>query len=151
MERPSFTADARLRIVSIAESYQALTGWPLVRTDGDILDAMWSAPLAIVSHGTEHDPIFCFGNRLALTLFEMDFETFTQLPSRLSAEPLHRDERAGLLERVTRNGIIQDYAGVRISATGRRFRIEHAAVWNLRDRAGNPAGQAAAFSNWAYL
>ncbi len=116
--------------------------------EGDPIGSLWSAPLAIVAHGTEPDPVFYFGNRIALTLFEMDFETFTRLPSRFSAEPLLREERARLLEGVTRNGIIEDYAGVRISATGKRFQISNASVWNLTDPSGEAVGQAAAFAEW---
>ncbi len=56
-----------------------------------------------------------------------------------------------MLERVTRDGFIDDYAGVRISARGRRFRIEQAVVWNLVDRVGRHHGQAATFSHWLPL
>jgi hypothetical protein len=112
---------------------------------------LWNAPRAIVAHGTEADPIFFYGNRLALELFEMSFEDFTRLPSRYSAEPLERDARARLLERVARQGYVDDYSGVRIAASGKRFMIEAATVWNLIDEAGNHCGQAAAFSNWRML
>lgn len=151
MDVPHFSSDERRHIACIAESYQRLTGRTLVSAEGDIVVALWSAPLAIVAHGTQADPIFFFGNATALRLFEMDFEAFTRLPSRMSAEPLLREERARLLERVTRDGIIEDYAGVRISATGRRFRIANAAVWTVTDTAGTIVGQAAAFAGWAYL
>ena len=57
-----------------------------------------------------------------------------------------RDERQRLLERVTQRGFIDDYAGVRISATGLRFRIEKAVVWNLIDAQGRRHGQAATFA-----
>ena len=73
------------------------------------------------------------------------------MPSRLSAEPDLRSERAALMARVTRDGFIDDYSGVRVSATGRRFRIQKATVWNLDDDAGTRHGQAAAFSDWAFL
>ena len=56
-------------------------------------EALWNAPRAIVAHGTEDDPIFFYGNRLALQLFEMSFDEFTRLPSRLSAEPLAQEAR----------------------------------------------------------
>lgn len=151
MDILSISDAQRGHIACIADSYEQLTGRPLVEGGGDVVEVLWSAPLAIVAHGTEADPVFFFGNRTALTLFEMDFGDFTRLPSRLSAEPLLREERAGLLERVTRDGIITDYAGVRISATGKRFRIANAAVWNLTDVHGAPAGQAAAFSDWVVI
>jgi len=45
-------------------------------------------------------------------------------------------------------GFIDDYAGVRVAASGRRFRIEQAVVWNLLDDAGQRHGQAATFEHW---
>ncbi len=139
------------RLALIADSYARLLGQPLVDAQDDLADALWRAPRVIVAHGTEADPVFFYGNRLALQAFDMDFASFTRLPSRYSAEPLAREERARLLERVTRDGFIDDYAGVRISAGGRRFRIEQAVVWNLVDRAGRHHGQAATFSHWLPL
>ena len=135
------------RLALIAESFQRLTGQKLIDSDGDL----WTAPRAILAHGTEPDPVFFYGNALALSLFEMTPEQFAQLPSRLSAEPVHRDERARLLDRVTRDGYIDDYAGIRVSATGRRFRIEQAVVWNLIDAEGTIHGQAATFDRWTML
>ncbi len=134
------------RLALIAESYRRLTGKTLI----DPGDDLWAAPRAIVAHGVEDDPFF-YGNALALSLFEMTPEQFAQLPSRLSAEPLHRDERARLLDRVTRDGYIDDYAGIRISAAGRRFRIEQAVVWNLIEADGAIHGQAATFDRWTML
>ncbi len=145
---PTWTIDQRRRVALIATSFRALTGRNLIPPSNDIAHALWTAHAAIVAHGTEPDPIFFFGNQTALRLFEMTFEDFTRLPSRLSAEPLAREERARLLDRVTRLGIIEDYAGVRISATGHRFHIANAAVWTLTDVQGHPAGQAAAFADW---
>jgi hypothetical protein len=145
---PLFTDPQRSQIERIAHCYIDLTGRDLVPIVGDIAAALWSTPIAIVAHGTEPDPIFFFGNATALRLFECDFAAFTRLPSRFSAEPLLRDERARLLERVTRAGFIDDYAGIRISATGRRFSIRSASVWNLTNSEGHPAGQAAAFAKW---
>ena len=153
MDLPRFTEDQRRRISAIATSYRQLTGNELVAGGDrdDPVGALWVAPLAIVAHGTEADPVFFFGNRTALALFELDFNAFTQLPSRLSAEPLLREEREHLLERVGRDGLIDDYSGVRISSTGRRFRISRAAVWNLSGSDGRPLGQAAAFGTWNFL
>ncbi len=145
---PKWTDEQRRRIECIAAGFQALTGRDIVPPAPDVAHALWSDHAAIVAHGTEPDPIFFFGNETALRLFEMSFEDFTRLPSRLSAEPLARDERARLLDRVTRLGIIEDYAGVRISSNGSRFRIANAAVWNLTDAHGQPAGQAACFADW---
>lgn len=139
----------RLRL--IANSHARLTGRNLVHPGSPVRDALWSASAVIVAHGTQSDPLFFYGNQKALTLFEVDWASFTQMPSRLSAEPLLREERARLLERVARDGYISDYAGIRISARGHRFRIEQATVWNLLDTDGACHGQAATFDRWVDL
>ncbi|MBP5986426.1 MAG: MEKHLA domain-containing protein [Azonexus sp.] len=135
----------------LIESFRRLTGRDLLPAAAPTEAALWSAPRVIVAHGTEADPIFFYGNRLALQLFEMSWETFTRLPSRFSAEAPDREQRARLLARVARDGYIDDYAGVRIAASGRRFRIESAVVWNLIDAAGICHGQAATFEHWVML
>ena len=108
-------------------------------------EALWNAPRAIVAHGTEDDPVFFYGNRLALQLFEMSFDEFTRLPSRFSAEPQAREERSKLLERVTRQGYADNYSGMRIASSGKRFMIADGTVWNLIDEQGKHRGQAAVF------
>lgn len=143
--------DLRARLALIATSYERLTGRQLTTPADDPARALWTAPRAIVAHGIEADPIFFFGNLAALARFEMTPEQFTATPSRLSAEPMLREERQALLDRVTRHGFIDDYAGIRISATGRRFRIEQATVWNLIDTHGRVHGQAATFERWIDL
>jgi hypothetical protein len=75
----------------------------------------------------------------------------TRTPSRLTAEAPDREERARLLEIVTRRGFIDDYSGIRVSKTGRRFRISRATVWNLLTEDGRPCGQAARFDKWEFL
>lgn len=148
---PRALGEADPRLALIAESFARLTGRPLVAAGNSVGEALWAAPAVIVAHGTEPDPLFFYGNRLALAVFEMDPAAFVQMPSRLSAEALLREERARLLERVARAGFIDDYAGVRISATGQRFRIEQAVVWNLVDAQGTCHGQAATFDRWTPL
>lgn len=149
---PEPTAALRRRVELIAASFRRLLGRPLLPEDEtDPWAALWDAPAVIVAHGTEADPVFFYGNRLALELFEMDFAAFTRLPSRCSAEPMARAERERLLQRVSRDGYIDDYAGVRISASGRRFRIEQAVVWNLLDADDVMHGQAATFGKWTPL
>lgn len=145
------TASAGARLALIAESFERLTGRPLLGDTPYSPAAVWDAPLAILAHGTEADPIFFYGDRLALELFEVTPRQLVQMPSRFSAESPNRAERERLLDQVTRRGFIADYAGVRISATGRRFRIEHATVWNLIDAEDVVQGQAAAFDTWTRL
>lgn len=134
------------RIALIATSHQRLTGRELVRSSPDPVLTLWRAPQVIVAHGTEADPVFFFGNAAALAAFECDFAAFTALPSRLSAEPALREDRARFMARVTAEGFIDDYSGWRISQKGRRFLIPRGTVWNLVGEAGAVRGQAAAFT-----
>jgi hypothetical protein len=73
------------------------------------------------------------------------------MPSRLTAEPGERAERAQALGRAQRLAAIDDYAGIRIDSRGRRFRIEGARLWTLLDERGRPLGQAASFARWWWL
>ena len=140
------TPEAVRRIALIASSFERLVGRPLVEPGDDIVAALWQAPRAILAHGTEDDPLFFFGNRYALDTFEYEVEQLLGTPSRFSAEAPLRGERQALLERVSRDGYIDDYSGIRITSTGRRFRIEQAIVWNIIDEEGVRHGQAATFT-----
>jgi hypothetical protein len=131
------------RLLLISESYRRLTG--KILTDPFDPGALWNAKRAIVAHGTESDPVFFYGNKLALELFEMRFEEFTRMPSRFSAEPVAQPVRAALLEKVTRQGFVDNYSGVRIAKSGSRFTITDGTVWNILDEAGKYHGQAATF------
>jgi hypothetical protein len=117
----------------------------------DLAQRLYQAPFIVLAHENAPDPVFFYANLAAQELFEMNWRDMVRLPSRLSAEALLQDERRKLLESVTRQGYIDDYAGIRISATGKRFRIARATVWNLIDASGSSIGQAAAFSEWAYI
>lgn len=112
---------------------------------------LYYSPFVVVSHGTELDPILNYGNQTALQLWEMNWEQFSQTPSRLTAEPINRQAREKMLKQANQQGYITDYQGVRISRTGKRFLIKQAIVWQLIDNNGKPQGQAATFSNWRYL
>lgn len=138
----------------LLRSFRHLTGRELLPASGDAVAdalALFEAPFVVLSHGLEADPILNYGNAAALALWETNFEALTRMPSRLTAEPMLREERARLLETAARQGYIDDYAGVRISASGKRFFIEQAIIWNVVDAAGAARGQAATFARWRPL
>jgi hypothetical protein len=138
----------------LLKSYRRFLGEELIARDGTVEEqskALFDTDFVVVSHGTQNDPILNYGNETALTLWELSLETLLQTPSRLTAEPVHRDERARLLERTSRDGFVDDYRGIRIASTGRRFLIEQAIVWNLVNADGDRVGQAATFSDWVFL
>jgi len=136
---------SRDHVLLLQRTLLRLTGRDLL--DGldrdDPADAVFHAPYALLSHDGAADPVFTYGNAAALAIFERDWDDFTRLPSRLSAEPDDRAERARLLERVTRDGYVSDYTGIRVSSSGRRFLILDATVWNLVEDDGRYVGQAA--------
>lgn len=135
-------------------SHLRLTGRPLMPPCLNAEQAarnLYHAPFVVLSHDTAADPRFTYANLAAQRLFEMPWAEIVGLPSRYSAEPLAREERQRLLERVARQGYIDDYQGVRVSRSGQRFLVRNATVWNLLDADGRPRGQAASFADWRPL
>ncbi|MGB1237833.1 MAG: MEKHLA domain-containing protein [Pseudomonadales bacterium] len=134
----------------VLASYQRYFGVPLMTDEMgcDAVRCLFDAEFVLLSHRLADDPVFNYGNRAALSLFEFDWQGLTALPSRCSAEPVSRDERAALLARVARDGFIDDYSGVRISKKGKRFKIVGAKVWNVTDELDVCIGQAATFDTW---
>jgi hypothetical protein len=110
----------------LIDSYQTVVGRDLLKHSRDAVEAakeLYEAPFVLVSAGTEADPILNYGNAAALTLWEMSWTDLTSTPGRKTAEPMHRSERAHFLAEVQSKGFIDNYSGIRISSTGKRFRI----------------------------
>ena len=136
-------------VALLQDSFFRLTGRRLGDGPTDLsAEALYRAPFVVLSHDTQAEPVFTYGNLCAQRLFEMDWSTLTQLPSRFSAELPNQAERARLLHQVHLQGYIDHYEGVRISKTGKRFFVRNATVWNLLTPTGEPAGQAATFGQW---
>lgn len=138
----------------LARSFKQWTGRDLLRGSflpSELARALFEAPFVIVSHGMQDDPVLNYGNRKALELWEMSWEEFTRTPSRLTAEATKREARARVMETVTRQGFFENYSGIRVSKTGRRFEISGATIWNLVSESGALEGQAATFSDWKFM
>ncbi len=136
----------------LLDSYRHWTGKELIERTGDARQQariLFEASFVVVSHGAERDPILNYGNQAALTLWQLSWERFIKTPSRLTAEPDDRAERARMLEHAKVHGYFDGYRGVRISSTGQRFLVERAVIWNVIDSAETPIGQAATFSQWS--
>jgi hypothetical protein len=141
-------------VLLLLDSFSHWTGRDLIPREGtreELSRRLFDAPMVVVSHGTEDDPVLNYGNRMALELWDMSWQQLTQTPSRLTAEPVNQAERAGMLSQARAQGYIDNYRGVRITATGRRFLVERAIVWNVIDGQGGRVGQAATFSQWTWL
>lgn len=138
----------------LLHSFHHWTGKSLLTLEGEpeaIAQALFTAPFVVVSHGTEADPVLNYGNQVALNLWEMDWGQFVQTPSRYTAEPIEQKDRARLLQQAKAKGFIDDYEGIRISSSGRRFQISQVVLWDVLDETGQRCGQAATFDRWTYL
>ncbi|MBW4576094.1 MAG: MEKHLA domain-containing protein [Aphanothece sp. CMT-3BRIN-NPC111] len=145
--------DIILQSQRILSSFQHWTGKPLLNIQGtpeELAEALFIAPFFIASHSMQEDPIYNYGNRIALGLWQLDWDNFTKLPSRYSAETMEQEERQRLLITTQAQGIC-DWRGIRISSTGQRFIIEDGLIWNLLDEQHNMCGQAASFSQWKLI
>jgi hypothetical protein len=142
--------------IYIAQSFHQLFG-------GNILDKLntvspidfsyllYHAPFVVLSHTNDSDPTFNYANLMAQQLFEMDWNTFIGMPSRLSAQKISQAERDVLVKSAQEKGYIDNYFGVRISSKGRLFQIEKTILWNLVDENKAFIGQAAVFRDWKYM
>jgi hypothetical protein len=143
-----------VHIQRLLDSYLHWTGRELVqagKSPKERVEELFYQHFVVLSHGTQEDPVLNYGNQAALAIWEMTWEEFTNMPSSLTAEPINRAERTRLLSQVASYGYINDYRGVRISKSGRRFLVEQAIVWNILDTNGRYVGQAATFNHWTYL
>lgn len=138
-------------VACLLASYRHYTGRDLLPPCADVAQRLYRAPFVVLSHDAAPDPRFTYANLAAQGLFEMPWQTIVGLPSRFSAEAPVREAREQLLARVAVQGYIDDYAGVRVAASGRRFQVRNATVWNLIDAAGSVLGQAACFGDWHSL
>lgn len=133
----------------LAESFLGLLQRPLLKEVA--AEALYQAPFPVLSHNGAADPVLTYGNLAAQSLWEMSWDQLTAMPSRLTAEPAHRDQRDAMFAQMRQKGFIENYAGVRISASGRRFEIRNAVIWSLVDDKGVKRGEAAMFQDWHFL
>ena len=137
----------------LLHSFQHWTGRSLFDVNGspvEIAQALFEAPFVLVSHGTEPDPIFNYGNRRALELWELSWQEFTQMPSRKTAEQVVQEERDRLLSEAATKGFSY-FSDIRITSTGLRFHIEDGILWNVMDDRDRQCGQAAVYSNCRFI
>ena len=120
-------------------------------TPGKETEALFGAPFALLSDGTEPDPILRYGNRKSAGAVGNGPGGVHVHAPRLTAEPAERGGREKLLADVREKGYSDGYRGVRVSSSGRRFEIIDAVVWNVVDERGTYCGQAAMIPRWRFL
>ncbi len=117
---------------------------------------LFAAEAVLLAHdgadpGGEPGPRLIYANRAALRLWRRPWAEMVGMPSRLTAEPAERASRSRALVAAQAQHCLSGYRGIRIDSRGRRFQIEAARLWSLRDSTGQPCGQAARFSRWWLL
>ena len=86
----------------VLDSHRNLMNHQLIpRQSSSALDAelLFTAPFVLVSHGRGEDPILNYGNLKELELWELDWQKFVLMPSRLTAQPVAQEKRAEMLAR----------------------------------------------------
>jgi hypothetical protein len=112
---------------------------------------LFAATAVLLAHDAGADPRLIYANATALRLWRRPWDQMVGMPSRLTAEPQERPARSGALALALSQGAIANYGGVRIDSQGRRFRIQGARLWTLRDDQDRPVGQAACFESWWWI
>lgn len=135
----------------ILNSYRQLLGKELIERSNNPLEEakqLFYAPMAVLSHNTDADPCYNYGNLQALQLWEMSWEELIITPSKSTTESTMRSQRSQFLTEAMKKGYITNCEGVRTSRTGKKYRIDHITLWNLIDEQNSYYGQAATFSEW---
>ena len=96
------------------------------------------APFMLLAHDGGADPRFIYVNATACQTFEYDKEELLGMPSRLSADVDARAERGASIQTVHQKGIVDGYAGIRVTKNGRHFPIERGELWLFPDEQGQP-------------
>jgi len=170
---PWLTPDAIAIAARILSSHQQSFGRPLIaaaRSTNNrctagvdsaaksplLAQELFAAPVVVLAHdGSGLDqgdgPRLIYGNRSALSLWKRPWAEMVGMPSKLTAEPAERACRQNALSAAHQHSAISGYSGIRIDRLGRRFRINNARLWTLRDPTGEPCGLAAYFSDWWWL
>lgn len=101
----------------------------------------------LISHGTESNPIYNFGNVAALQAFARSWDDI-KIPSAESVVLRSQDEvlRKELMRKVTENGFVEGASGIRVRGDGKFIKLVDAVVWNCYDADDSTyIGQAAFF------
>lgn len=120
-------------------------------TPVQIAQRLFEAPMVILAAEKESDPFLNYGNLQALKLWETTWDELLKTRGRETAEVSEQKQRASFLSQVNQKGYIDQYEGIRVSKTGKRFLIKNVKVWRVFDEFQNDLGQAATFSHWIYL
>ena len=99
---------------------------------------------AVLSHGTQEDPIFCYFNSGALQLFQWPESEIYQIPSRYSApEGKLRDDRSSVISKTSQQQFNVIPSAIRQTRNGSLFEMVDVLLWNVYNEDGVRVGQTA--------
>ena len=150
------TASLILKSHRLAFGTMPMAPLPADATPEQWAQALFASERVVLAHdgnepADDPGPRLIYANRAALRLWRRPWAELVGMPSRLTAEPAERAQRAQALQRAQSQQAISNYSGIRIDSQGRRFRIEGARVFSLRNETGEPCGQAACFAHWHWI
>jgi hypothetical protein len=102
----------------------------IVRSESIYSDIHLNDRFVVISHGTEKDPIYNYGNSACLAAFARTWDELCKIPSADSVVRRSVDEnlRVELMLRVTRDGYVEGASGIRVTGDGRFLRLVDAVV-----------------------
>ncbi|MFN9661159.1 MAG: MEKHLA domain-containing protein, partial [Cyanobacteriota bacterium] len=140
---PLWLQDPALEVVSwIVGSHRKAFGRPLLagvepwRPQRLVAQELFAADRVVLAHDGGADPRLIYANAAALALWGRSWQEMIGMPSRLTAEPAERQERARALAIARQQEALVGYSGLRVAGDGRRFRLQGAKLWTLRDGQG---------------
>jgi hypothetical protein len=159
---PWLSPEAQALAGLLLTSHQQAFGTPLLAglasdtSPGLAAQELFAAEVVVLAHdgadpSGDPGPRLTYANRAALRLWQRPWEAMVGMPSRLTAEPAERASRSQALVAAQAQDALTGYRGIRIDSQGRRFAIDGACLWTLRDGSGQPCGQAARFNRWWWL
>ena len=155
---PPWLQEPALEVVGwIVRGHLEAFGTPLLagvepwRASRLVAQEVFAADQAVLAHDGGADPRLIYANATALRLWRRPWDAMVGLPSRRTAEPRERKARVEALALARRQDGLRGYGGVRVDSGGRRFWMDGARLWLLRDGQGRERGQAATFSNWWWI
>jgi MEKHLA domain len=131
------------------EQLKKWTGYDPIAEYGFAFDTLgeqvFKADFYILSHDRSADPILTYGNNRVLELWEVDWEELTKMHSKDTAKSVDRQDRSVMMAQVKRDNYLSGYSGMRVSKTGKEFKILDGVIWNMFADNGDFYGQAAWF------
>ena len=112
-------------------------------TTAELLDQ--NTRFGVLSHGTQSDPIYNYGNKASLELFGYTIEELCRTPSRLSTVPELMKDRDRLIRDIETRGYGYIDDALRVKADGELFIIDRILVWTVFDEEDNRIGLAAVY------